>query len=255
VSEASDIVARLSHQYFWGWQEANWAQLREALAPDVVFEDPRLGRIEGVDAHIALYIDSKRFPGRTGVAMRRTVHSEDAAFISYDVYLGHWRKQTVVDQLSVRGGRIVHVLSVTSGRRERLPPTPELDPAVRDGGIRPARLQVGRPIVSMPYDSCRGLLEIAASSLLEREPRRRTSLVRPAFTGELVDRVAAVSRELNTERTTRYVVISPNAMSPMPTLVVRKCIPGAAKSVCDLSGIAIATTPTAIAARAKMPNI
>lgn len=120
---APEIAARLSHQYFWGWQESNWAQLREALAPDVVFEDPRLGRIEGVEAHVALYRDGKRFPDRTGVAMRRVAHNEDAAFISYDVYLGHWRKLTAVDQLSVRDGRIVHVLSVTGEWPPRTPAT------------------------------------------------------------------------------------------------------------------------------------
>jgi hypothetical protein len=123
MSEPSDAVARLAHQYFWGWQEANWAQLREALAPDVEFEDPGLGNVEGIDAHVALYADGKRFPDRTGIAMRRLAYSEDAAFISYDVYLGHWRKLTVIDQLSVRDGHIVHVLSVAAEWPPRTPAT------------------------------------------------------------------------------------------------------------------------------------
>ena len=114
MSEASDVVARLAHEYFFGWQEGQWDQLRGALAPDVVFEDPRTGQVAGLDEHVALYADGKRFPDRTAVAMRRMAHGDDAAFISYDVYLGHWRKLTVVDQLSVRGGKIVHVLSVAS---------------------------------------------------------------------------------------------------------------------------------------------
>ena len=123
MTAASDAVAQLAHQYFWGWQEGNWTQLRGTLAADVEFEDPSLGSIEGIDAHVALYADDKRFPERTGVAMRRLAYSDDAAFISYDVYLGHWRKLTVIDQLSVSDGRIVHVLSVADEWPSRTPPT------------------------------------------------------------------------------------------------------------------------------------
>src|SRR5262245_9000197 len=122
MSAASDAVFRLAHGYFWGWQEGNWAQLRAVLAPDVVFEAPSLGPIEGSDAHVALYEDGKRFPDRSGVALRRLSHDDDAAFISYDVYLGLWRKLTVIDQLSVRDGHIVHVLSVADEWPPRTPP-------------------------------------------------------------------------------------------------------------------------------------
>lgn len=107
-------AADLAHQYFWGWQEAEWDKVRATLAPAVVFEDPRIGRIEGADAHMALYTERRRFPDCTGVAVRSTAHSADVAFISYDVYLGHTRKVTVVDQLSVREGKVVYILSVTS---------------------------------------------------------------------------------------------------------------------------------------------
>ena len=117
----SDVVARLAHRYFWGWQEGDWPRLRETLASDVVFEHPATGKIEGVDAHVALYSGSERFPDLTGVALRTTAHSEDVAFVSYDVYLGHWRTVTVIDQLSVRNGRIVRVLSVTSEWPPRTP--------------------------------------------------------------------------------------------------------------------------------------
>lgn len=118
---APAAVADLAHRYFWGWQERDWDQLRGVLAPDVEFEDPRLGQVTGIEAHIALYAQGTRFPDFTSVALRRVAHGEDAAFLSYDVYLGHWRKLTVIDQLSARNGRIVHVLSVTSEWPPRSP--------------------------------------------------------------------------------------------------------------------------------------
>jgi hypothetical protein len=123
VESAADIVGRLAHEYFWGWHDGNLEQLRATLADDVEFEDPRIGQVSGVDAHVALYSGRRRFADLTGVAVRRQAHNEDVAFISYDVYLGQWRTVTVVDQLSVRDGRITRVLSVSSEWPSRKPQT------------------------------------------------------------------------------------------------------------------------------------
>jgi hypothetical protein len=124
TTSSSDAVARLVHHYFFGWQESNWEWLRETLAPDVIFEDPRLGRdvrVVGIDAHMALYVENKRFPELSGVALRAVANSEDVAFVSYDVYLGTRRTITVMDQLSARDGKIARVFSVSS----EWPPYPD----------------------------------------------------------------------------------------------------------------------------------
>jgi hypothetical protein len=135
--EESKAVERTAIDYFWGWQQSNWAQLRATLAPDVEFEDPRLERVEGVDAHVALYSEGRRFPDLTGVAMRRLANSVDVAFVSYDVYLGGRRTVTVIDQLSVREGRIVGVLSVTSEWPPREPSRGDQLLAARAGVVKP----------------------------------------------------------------------------------------------------------------------
>jgi hypothetical protein len=114
VTAKTEIVAGLAYDYFWGWRDGNWARLRATLSPDVEFEDPHLGEIVGIDAHMALYTERKRFPDLRGITERGGCNSEDTSFGSYDVYLGTRRKIAVVDQLSIRDGRIVRVMSVTS---------------------------------------------------------------------------------------------------------------------------------------------
>jgi hypothetical protein len=113
-TELIKIVGSLARDYFWGWPEQDWERVRNHLSDDVRFEDPKLGCFDGIDAHINLYANSLRFPNLKGVARREVTFNQDAAFVSYDVYLGHRNKATVIDQLSVREGKIVHVLSVMS---------------------------------------------------------------------------------------------------------------------------------------------
>jgi hypothetical protein len=120
-AELTAKVGRLAQSYFWGWHDENYEQLRSILCTDVKFEDPNLGSIDGIDAHIGLYANSQRFPNLKGVAAHRFANSEDVAFISYDVYISHWRTVAVIDQLTVREGCIVHVLSVTSEWPSRHP--------------------------------------------------------------------------------------------------------------------------------------
>jgi hypothetical protein len=110
--ELAETAGSLAREYFLGWQEENWERVRNTLSDDVRFEDPKLGCFDGIDAHINLYANSLRFPNLNGVAYRILASNQDVAFVSYDVYLGYRCTATVIDQLSVREGKIVHVLSV-----------------------------------------------------------------------------------------------------------------------------------------------
>ncbi|HLP89781.1 MAG TPA: nuclear transport factor 2 family protein [Nostocaceae cyanobacterium] len=119
--EIINTVSRLIEDYFWGWQYENWEQVRGTLSADVRFEDPKLGCFDGIDTHIDLYANSQRFPNLKGVSPRRVANNQDVGFLSYDVYLGHERVATVMDQLTVREGKIVYVLSVMSEWPEGYP--------------------------------------------------------------------------------------------------------------------------------------
>ena len=114
MTTKAEIVEHLLLHYFYGWQEGDWDKLRGTLAATVLFEQPGAQSVEGADAHVAMYADRMRFPDLSGIALRRMAFNDDVAFVSYDAYLGDRRTITVVDQLSVRDGQIVHVLSVSS---------------------------------------------------------------------------------------------------------------------------------------------
>jgi hypothetical protein len=113
MSQAPEDVYRVARDYFAAWRNGDWNRLRGFLAPEVVLESPRLGRVVGIDAHLRLYREERRFPGIRGLQPGPIVHGPDMAVVIYDVYLGAEQKRaTVFDRIYVRDRLIVHVLSV-----------------------------------------------------------------------------------------------------------------------------------------------
>lgn len=103
----------VAREYFDAWRNAEWDRLRAVLSPEVYFESPRLGRVYTVDEHIRLYREYVRFPDCRHVSERAATWNPDSAMFLYDVFLtANHDKETVVDYVYVRDGKVLSVFGV-----------------------------------------------------------------------------------------------------------------------------------------------
>ncbi len=104
---------RLAWALHDAWAASDWVTFRSLLRPEVVFESPSLGRLEGLDAVVALFSAGRRLPGLTAIDHRRTVADDGVVVRASDASIAHVRGIAIVDILSVREGRVAHWLSIT----------------------------------------------------------------------------------------------------------------------------------------------
>jgi limonene-1,2-epoxide hydrolase len=102
---------RLAWALHEAWAADDWTTFGALLRPEVVYESPGVGRIEGREAVVALYRERRRFPGLTSIEHRRTVAEEDVVARVAEITIEHERRVTVTDLLTVRQGRVAHWLS------------------------------------------------------------------------------------------------------------------------------------------------
>jgi hypothetical protein len=106
-------VCRIAGDYYYAWTNGDWSKLRALLAPNVVFESPRHGRIVGADEHMRLYTERRRFPDLRHLAPGPSANAPDLAIWSYEVYLAvEQRRFTVFDQVHVSDLKVDYVLSI-----------------------------------------------------------------------------------------------------------------------------------------------
>jgi ketosteroid isomerase-like protein len=111
MTQTAEDVYECVRRYLVAWKEGDWEKLHQTLAENIRFQEPAMGTVEGVDAHIELYREHRRFPNLDEMVLLKLLSDVDGAIASYDVYLSG-RRHTVFDQFSVEAGRITLVISV-----------------------------------------------------------------------------------------------------------------------------------------------
>jgi hypothetical protein len=107
----SEDVYDCVRRYIVSWKDGHWDDLRALLAPEVRLEGPTIGTVEGIDAHVALYREHRRFPKLDELVLLGLYADAEGAIASYDVYLSG-KRNTVFDQFRVSEGKITRILSV-----------------------------------------------------------------------------------------------------------------------------------------------
>jgi hypothetical protein len=112
--KASAKAQRIVADYTFGWFDSKWDLVRGLLADDVVFECPGRSRVVGVDAHLSLYSEEKRFgPNLNHIQWRGGGGGPSLGFISYLVCRDFHRAVHVIDRVSINGrGKISLVLAL-----------------------------------------------------------------------------------------------------------------------------------------------
>jgi ketosteroid isomerase-like protein len=107
MPNAVSETEQLARRYFDAWTSGDSATVPTLLAPDFRFAAGDL-RIEGREA----FLDSGAFPRDATVAMVAEAYQDDVGFQLYEATRGD-RTIRVVEQLTVRDGRIVSSVFVT----------------------------------------------------------------------------------------------------------------------------------------------
>src|SRR5262245_46087624 len=119
MTQTQSDVWRITRDYYLSWTNGDWTTLRALLAPGVIFESPRHGRIVGADEHMRLYTERRRFPELRHLTPGPSANTPDLAIWSYEVYLtDEQRRFTVFDQLHVTDMKVDHVLSIMEAWRD-----------------------------------------------------------------------------------------------------------------------------------------